>query len=33
MKIYHNVFPQQIYYQFEDKAYRNWLTDLDFLCK
>jgi hypothetical protein len=30
MKIYHNVFPQQIYYQFEDKAYRNWLTDLDF---
>jgi len=30
MKIYHNVFPNQIRYQFEDPVYRNWLTNLDY---
>jgi len=29
MKTYHNLFPTQIYYHFEDPKYDEWLTNLD----
>jgi hypothetical protein len=29
MKVYHNLFIDQIYYHFTDPVYDEWLTDLD----